>query len=105
MPLPDTLTGEPTVVPPEQSVGAEACGPNTLNVTVPDGEAPPDNVADTDDAEIADPAVPDDGATTPSPGVWVIGTVFGDPVEVVAHEDWPQPGPSPDAVARSLTDP
>lgn len=61
-PLPDTLA-VPTVVPPdEQSVGAVAWGPNTLNVTVPPGADPPESAADTSDAEIAVPAVPDDGA-------------------------------------------
>lgn len=47
------------VVPPlVQSVGAEDCGPNTSNVTVPVGEAPDAKVAETDDGEIALPTVP-----------------------------------------------
>jgi hypothetical protein len=63
-PFPDT-DADPTDVPPEeQSVGAEACGPNTVNVTVSDGEAPADSTADTDEAEIAVPAVPVPGALT-----------------------------------------
>jgi hypothetical protein len=67
--LPDTLA-VPTVDPPvEQSDGAEDCGPNTLKVIVPDGEAPPDRLAEIDDASILLPAVPEDGALTePSDG-------------------------------------
>jgi hypothetical protein len=60
VPLPDTLA-VPTVVPPEQSVGALDCGPKTLNVIVPMGAAPPDNDAEIADAEIVLPAVPDEG--------------------------------------------
>jgi hypothetical protein len=45
-----------------QSVGAEDCGPNTLNVTVPVGDAPPESAADTDEASTFDPALPGDGA-------------------------------------------
>jgi hypothetical protein len=62
LPLPDTLA-VPTVVPPEQSDGAEACGPNTLNVTVPPGARPPESAA-TD--EIAVPAAPTDGTVNDS---------------------------------------
>jgi hypothetical protein len=67
--LPETLA-VPTVVPPEaHELGAEGCGPNTLKVIVPDGDAPPDNAADTDDASILLPAVPLEGALTePSDG-------------------------------------
>ena len=43
-------------------VGGDACGPNTLNVTVPVGEAPRDKDADSDVSGIAVPAAPDDGA-------------------------------------------
>jgi hypothetical protein len=50
-------------------VGAEDCGPNTLNAIVPDGEEPEDKFPDTDEAAIALPAVPDDGADTDRPGL------------------------------------
>jgi hypothetical protein len=60
--FPDTVTADPTSVPPEQSLGALDDGPNTLNVTVPDGDAPPDNSAPNDDAPIATPGVPEEGA-------------------------------------------
>jgi hypothetical protein len=41
-PFPLTVTAAPTFVPPlVQVVGGLACGPNTLNVTVPVGLAPP----------------------------------------------------------------
>jgi hypothetical protein len=60
-----TLTADPTAVPPVlQSVGALDCGPNTSNVIVPDGDEPPDKATDTDPADFALPAVPDDGALT-----------------------------------------
>jgi hypothetical protein len=53
----------PAVVPPVvQSVGAAACGPNTVKVTVPVGEDPPDSTADTAEVAIALPTVPVDGA-------------------------------------------
>jgi hypothetical protein len=62
--LPDT-DAVPTTCPPEShDAGAFADGPNTLNVTVPPGEDPPDNTADTAEAAIALPALPDDGALT-----------------------------------------
>jgi hypothetical protein len=68
-PFPDTIA-EPTTVPPlTHEVGAEAWGPNTVNVTVPVGDEPPDNVPDTDDPEIADPAVPDAGPDTDNAGL------------------------------------
>jgi hypothetical protein len=66
VPFPETVA-VPTFVPPEQSDGALGCGPNTLNVIVPDGEAPPDREAEIRAASIslfAVPAVPDDGAAT-----------------------------------------
>jgi hypothetical protein len=64
--LSDTVA-VPTVFPPEeQSDGADACGPNTVNVIVPPGDPPPDSAADTSDAEIAVPTVPADGALTDS---------------------------------------
>jgi hypothetical protein len=67
--VPLSLTGAaPTVVPPEQSDGAEASGPNTLKVTVPLGEDPPESAANTSDAAIALPAVPVDGAVSDSDG-------------------------------------
>jgi hypothetical protein len=63
VPLPATLTPVPTVVPPEpHELGAEDCGPNTLNKIVPDGDAPPDRTPEIDDADTAVPAVPADGA-------------------------------------------
>jgi hypothetical protein len=43
-------------------VGAEDCGPNTLNVIVPVAADPPPIEAETADAEIALPAVPEAGA-------------------------------------------
>jgi hypothetical protein len=54
----------PAVVPPlEHVVGAEACGPNTLKVTVPPAPAvAPDSAELIDVAAMAVPAVPDDGA-------------------------------------------
>jgi hypothetical protein len=54
----------PTVVPPLQSVGAEDCGPNTLNVIVPVGLAPPANIELIEPAPIAIPVVPLPGANT-----------------------------------------
>ena len=56
VPFPDT-DAVPTVVPPLVHVdGAVACGPNTLNVTVPVApEVPPDKVDEIDDAAIATP--------------------------------------------------
>ncbi len=79
VPLADTLA-VPTVVPPlVQSLGGEDCGPNTSKVIVPPGEEPPDNTPETDDAEIALPAVPDDGALTDTDGdavlIWISLTV------------------------------
>jgi hypothetical protein len=65
--LPDT-DALPTFIPPEQSDGGLDCGPNTLKVTVPDGEAPPSRSADADDPEISEPAVPDEGASTDNVG-------------------------------------
>jgi hypothetical protein len=60
--LSDTVA-VPTAFPPEeQSDGADDCGPNTVNVTVPPGDPPPDSAADTPDAGIAVPAVSADGA-------------------------------------------
>jgi hypothetical protein len=60
----------PAVVPSDaHEVGAEDRGPNTLSVIVPVGEAPPESVADTDEAATAVPAVPVDGALNDSPGL------------------------------------
>jgi hypothetical protein len=77
VPFPDTVA-VPTVVPPvEQSDGAPDCGPNTLNVIVPDGDAPPDNEAEIDDASSLVPAVPVEGALTdPNEGDADPTTVF-----------------------------
>jgi hypothetical protein len=61
---------DPTVVPPvEQLDGGLDCGPNTLNVTVPEGEEPPDNGAEIDAGAIFVPSVTEEGALTgPSDG-------------------------------------
>jgi hypothetical protein len=56
----------PTVFPPEQSVGADACGPNTLNVIVPPGDDPPDSVAEIDLASMSTFFVPPVGALSDS---------------------------------------
>jgi hypothetical protein len=70
VPLPATLTPVPTVVPPEpHELGAEDCGPNTLNKIVPDGDAPPDRTPEIDDADTAVPTVPADGALANKPGL------------------------------------
>jgi hypothetical protein len=71
----------PTVVPPEQFVGALDCGPNTLNVIVPVGEAPPESDAEIDEGEIALPDVSEDGADTETPGdAWpTVVSVIPDP--------------------------
>jgi hypothetical protein len=75
----------PTDVPPVlQSVGAIDCGPNTSNVTVPDGDEPPDRSAEIDDASSLLPAVPVDGAVTADS----IGEVAPTLVSVI---DPPQP--------------
>jgi hypothetical protein len=62
----------PTVVPPLVHVdGAEACGPNTLNVIVPVAVLAPELLANTplsDEAGIAVPAVPVPGAVTANVG-------------------------------------
>lgn len=66
MPLPDTLA-VPTVVPPEeQSVGAVAWGPNTVNVIAAPGLEPPESAAD---AETAVPMALDAGAVRPRVGL------------------------------------
>ncbi len=55
----------PTVVPPlVHVVGALACGPNTVNVTVPFGIAPPEIVELIEPAEMALAADPVEGALT-----------------------------------------
>ena len=86
VPLPDT-PAVPTVVPPEQSVGALDCGPNTLKVIVPVGEDPPISVAETDDAEIGELAVPDAGADSEIDGLaWLTETgssAFPDDTELL----------------------
>jgi hypothetical protein len=66
-PFPDTVA-VPTVVPPlAHDVGAVACGPKTVNVTVPVAPAvPPESVAEIDEAPIAVPAVPAVTATADS---------------------------------------
>jgi hypothetical protein len=73
--LPVTLAVA-TVAPPEpHELGAEDCGPNTVNVIVPPGDAPPDNTPDTDDADTAVPAVPADGADADNDGLAAATTV------------------------------
>jgi hypothetical protein len=62
--LPLLTVAVPTVVPPLQTVGAEDCGPNTLNVTVPVGPDPPDSIELIDPAAIAVSTVPVPGADT-----------------------------------------
>jgi hypothetical protein len=52
------------VVPPLQSVGAADSGPNTLNVIVPVGLAPPDSAELIEPAAIATFVVPLAGADT-----------------------------------------
>jgi hypothetical protein len=66
--LPDTVA-VPTVVPPVQAEGAEDRGPITPNVTVPEGEDPPDSTAETDEALMFVPTFPDRGALTDSLGL------------------------------------
>lgn len=62
--FPDTVA-DPTVVPPVvQVLGGDVCGPNTVNVAVPVGDEPPDNVLDIDDPAIGEFAAPLDGAIT-----------------------------------------
>jgi len=62
----------PTVVPPLVHVdGADACGPNTVNVIVPVALDPPELAPKTpliDEPAIAPPAVPVVGAVTDSVG-------------------------------------
>jgi hypothetical protein len=83
VPFPDTLA-LPTVIPPEvHDVGAVGCGPNTVNVIVPDGDAPPDSVPEIDEAEIAEPAVPDPGAEADSAGLAAPSTVSAIPAPQV----------------------
>ena len=63
------LTGlvVPTVVPPEvQVVGAVACGPKTVKVTVPVGLVPPARVAEIVPELMAVPTVPVEGPDAPS---------------------------------------
>ena len=67
----------PTVVPPvEQLVGAELCGPKTLNVTVPVGLAPTEMAPETELAAIDVPAVPLTGPAAESSGLAAPTTVF-----------------------------
>jgi hypothetical protein len=71
VPLPAAVA-VPTVVPPLVHVdGAEACGPNTLNVIVPVAVPTPELLANTpliDEEAIAVPAVPVPGAVTDNVG-------------------------------------
>jgi hypothetical protein len=59
--LPDTDPVPTTCQPAPHDVGAFACGPYTLKVTVPPGEDPPESTAESADGGIATPSVPDDG--------------------------------------------
>jgi len=63
VPLPATVA-VPTAVPPLVHVlGADACGPNTLKLTAPVAvDVPPDSAPPIDDAGIATPREPVDGA-------------------------------------------
>jgi hypothetical protein len=93
-PLADTVA-VPTVFPPEeQSDGADDCGPNTVNVIVPPGEPPPDSAADTPDAEIAVPTVPDDGALTDIDVVAAVTAVSAIPAPHVESDPAFVPSPS-----------
>jgi hypothetical protein len=65
-----------------QSLGAEDCGPNTSNVIVPVGFAPPDSTEAIEPAVIAEFVVPLAGADT------VLAVTFTTLVEVIAG---PQP--------------
>lgn len=56
-------------------MGADACGPNTLTVIRPPGDEPPDRAADTAVAEIAVPAVPEEGAAVSDRDVGMVVTV------------------------------
>jgi hypothetical protein len=69
VPAPDTVAVPTTAQPAPHEVGAVADGPNTLNVTVPLGEDPPDTTAATDDAAIGLPSAPDAGALSDSVGL------------------------------------
>jgi hypothetical protein len=68
----------PTTVPPVlQSVGAEACGPNTRNVMVPVGLAPLDNVELILPPGIGVPTVAVAGAVAVAVGFALTTTVCG----------------------------
>jgi hypothetical protein len=75
VPLPET-SAIPTSCQPEHDAGAAAAGPKTQTVISPWGENPPDSAADTEDAEIALPDVPDAGALTDSDGCAVATVVL-----------------------------
>jgi hypothetical protein len=91
--LPDTVA-VPTVVPPEQSLGALDCGPKTLNVIVPDGVDPPASDVDTDEAETAVPAMPDEGAPTEPNDGPALTTVSLIPAPQVEAAGWVLVSPS-----------
>jgi hypothetical protein len=103
VPLPVTVTGLPTVVPPlVQVVGGEACGPNTVNVTVPPAPLPaPVSVAPSALAAIATFVVLDAGTAIdvvllarsetvvdgiPAPHVLLAGALFASPLYVAYHQ-------------------
>jgi hypothetical protein len=66
--LPDTVAVPTTCQPDPHDVGALAAGPNTLNVIVPPGDAAFVSTADTDDAVMAAPSLPVDGALSVNAG-------------------------------------
>jgi hypothetical protein len=76
--LPDTGSGATIAVPPdEQSVGAVDCGPNTLKVIDPDGDAPFDNCTDADDDPRPSPTGDESGTLNdPTVGLARPTTVF-----------------------------
>jgi hypothetical protein len=81
--LPLLTIAVPTVVPALQLVGAEGCGPNTLNVIVPVGLAPPDSAELIEPAATAVPAVPLAGADTDVPVEVRVQLIFTDAGAVV----------------------
>jgi hypothetical protein len=94
VPSPDT-EAVPTVVPPVvQSVGAEDCGPNTSNVIVPEGLAPPDSVEPIEPAAIAVFVVPLAGADTDVLVEAMLQLIFTDAGAVV-FVSFESPGPAP----------
>jgi hypothetical protein len=75
VPLPDTVAVPTSFQVEGHEVGAVVDGPNTLNVIVPVGEVPCDSAADTDDAAIGLPSVPNDGALSDNPGRTTVSAI------------------------------